>query len=278
VAIAGVIVGVLGPAAFVAGATLSRAPARPGVALPASTASVGDSITRAFDVGWSSAVADRPEDSWSTGTAGALGSQYQRILTAEPAAGVRAYNDARVGASMAALDGQLAAAAAQHAQYVTVLMGANDVCTPSATTMTPTALFTAEFTTALRDFTAADPGAHVFVSSIPDIYRLWTTFHSNVRARLTWALFGICRSMLAPGTTDAERQQVAAREQADNAALATVCQTRFAARCRWDNYVTYNADFPATWVSTVDYFHPNVAGQRALAAITWAAGYWPSAP
>jgi hypothetical protein len=28
----------------------------------------------------------------------------------------------------------------------------------------------------------------------------------------------------------------------------------------------------------VDYFHPSLSGQRALAAVTWAVGYWPATP
>ena len=30
----------------------------------------------------------------------------------------------------------------------------------------------------------------------------------------------------------------------------------------------------STEVSKIDYFHPNVAGQADLAAVTWAASYW----
>jgi lysophospholipase L1-like esterase len=241
-------------------------------------ASAGDSITRAFDAGWWRPLSDSPQDSWSTGAANAVDSQYAKVLRAQPAVFGHAYNDARTGATMAALDGQLATAAAQHVQYVTVLMGANDICTSSAATMTATSTFASEFRAALRDFTAADPGAHVFVSSIPNLYQLWSTLHSNVLARLTWSAFDICPSMLGAGRSEAQRQQVKAQEAEDNAALAIVCTTTFAATCRWDNYATYNVDFPARWVSTVDYFHLNAAGERALAATTWAAGYWPSSP
>jgi lysophospholipase L1-like esterase len=263
------------PLALVVGPSSDAIAARPRVALPTSMASAGDSITGAFDAGWC-CLLSTPRNSWSTGTAKAVGSQYQRLLAAEPRISGHVYNLARVGAKMADLDSQLAAAARLHAQYVTVLIGANDLCTRSVESMTPTSTFTTQFTTALRHFKTADPGAHVFVSSIPDIYRLWSTFHSNARARLTWRLFSICPSMLGPHSTEAQRRQVEAQESADNAALATACTTRFATICRWDNYATFHVHFGTRSVSAVDFFHPSIAGQKALAATTWAAGYWPS--
>ena len=271
----GLLVGVVAPALLVAAPTAVAT--TPPVALPTSMASTGDSITRAFDIGWCCLLSDSPQDSWSTGTASAVTSQYQRVLAAQPAVAGNEYNDAKTGAKMADLNGQLQAAAAQHVQYVTVLMGANDVCTSSVATMTPTATFKSEFTTALSNFLVADPGAHVFVSSIPNIYQLWSTLHTNFLARTTWATFGICQSMLASSNTSTQRSQVAAQEAADNAALASVCAT-YSGSCLWDNYATYNVNFPASWVSTVDYFHPNVAGQNALASTSWAASYWPTTP
>jgi lysophospholipase L1-like esterase len=171
---------------------------------------------------------------------------------------------------MAALDGQLASAAGQQVDYVTVLMGANDVCTSSVSTMTPTDLFTSRFDTALKDFTAARPGARIFVSSIPNIYQLWSVLHTSGSARFAWAIYGVCKSMLSSNATEAQRQLVLAQEKADNAAMATVCG-RYPA-CTWDGGATFGVRFTASQVSTVDYFHPNVSGQALLASTAWAAG------
>ena len=141
---------------------------------------------------------------------------------ATPAAVVTPSNDSQVGAKMAALEGQMQAAASQGAQYVTVLMGANDLCTPTAASMTPTATFKAQFSQAMSDFIAADPGAHVFVASIPNIFQLWNTMHTNLVAEATWTLARICQSMLGPLDTAAQRQQVVDQELADNAVSASV--------------------------------------------------------
>jgi lysophospholipase L1-like esterase len=271
------VVAVLAAAALVSRAVVGRksggSPAA--VPLPRSMASAGDSITRAFDLDAGHFLRDTPADSWSTGSDPAVGSQYDRLLAPAPAISGHAFNDARSGAQMVALDGQLQAAGAQRVDYLTVLMGANDLCTPTVAAMTPAATFQAQFDQALSGFLAADPGAHVLVASIPDLYRLWQTLQANPAAQLVWGLARICPSMLAGRATAADRQAVVAREQADNAALASVC-ARFR-HCRFDGGAVYRAAFSAADVSSVDYFHPSLAGQAHLAAITWAAGYWPTA-
>lgn len=254
---------------------LGWAPAQPAQAspsLPRVMASTGDSITRAFDVGWCCVLQDAPRYSWSTGTS--VNSHYLRLSRFDPKIVGHAYNDARSGARMNALAGQLSAAASQRADYVTILMGANDVCTSSPATMTPTATFKSQFAAAMTQFTQARPNARVFVSSIPNIYQLWAVLHTNWLATTAWSTFNICQSMLSSSNTETERQQVLAQEMADNAALAEVC-AQFT-QCRWDRNATFNFAFSASDVSTVDYFHPSVQGQSRLAAVTWAAGYWPS--
>jgi lysophospholipase L1-like esterase len=258
-------------------AVTSPAQAATSVPLPNSMASTGDSITRAYDSTSNGCfLSDCPQYSWSTGTAAStsVNSQYQRILAANNTISGHVYNDAKTGAQMAALDGQLAAAAAQAVQYATVLMGANDVCTSSIATMTPTATFEAEFQTALTDFFSADPSAYVFVSSIPNIYQLWNLEHTNSTARFEWQAFKICQSMLSASNTEAQRQAVLSQEEADNSALASVC-AQFT-NCKWDNLATFNYAFKTSDISTIDYFHPSISGQNTLAGITWSASYWPA--
>jgi lysophospholipase L1-like esterase len=250
-------------------ASACAAPAPRGPALPNSMASTGDSITRAYDIDWLHVLSDTPQASWSTGYSG-VSSQYQRLLALNPAIAGRDYNDAKTGAKMADLDGQVMAAKTQGVQYLTVLMGANDLC--SKTGMTPTATFQAQFDRALADFTANNPNAKVFVSSIPNIYQLWSVQRSNPAAQNTWKFFGICQSMLSSTNTEAQRQLVVAQESADNAILQADCAAQPA--CRFDNFATYNFSFPASDVSPVDYFHPNLAGQNDLARVSWGASYW----
>jgi len=243
-------------------------------ALPNSMASTGDSISRAFDATWWGCfLTDCPGYSWSTGTSTTVNSQYNRILAHNPAIRGFNYNDSKTGAKMADLDGQLKTAAAQNVGYVTVLMGANDVC---ASTMTDTGTFQAELAAALADFFAADPNSVMYVSSLPSLRQLYTLLSGNSNAVNTWRTFRICQSYLPPGGTDASRAAGDAQEVAFNNILGSVC-AQYGSHCLYDGGAGYSEfKFSTADVSTVDYFHPSVTGQRDVAAFTWAHSYWPA--
>jgi lysophospholipase L1-like esterase len=259
---AGMIVGPVAPAS---------AAASP--ALPNSMAALGDSITRACDVCCS--YSDHPGQSWSTGGAwyDGISSHYERIKGRNSAITGRAYNNAVTGAKMSAAANQASAAAAQQVAYVTVLLGANDLCTSSPSTMTPTATFKAQFSQAMAILKQQLPRARIFVSSIPDIYQLWKVLHTNRVAKAVWATAHICPSMLGASRTEAEQQQVVARQVAFNQILADTCH-QYGANCRWDGGATYNYKFSASQVSVLDFFHPDLDGQAALARVSWAASWW----
>jgi lysophospholipase L1-like esterase len=242
--------------------------------LPDSIASTGDSITRAFNTGLVP-YTDAPRNSWSTGSRAYVWSHYRRILASNPSIFGRRYNDARSGAEMRELAGQMATVNTQHVDYVTVLMGANDACASSETAMTPVSEFRAQFEEAMATVSAGSPHAIVYVVSIPDIYRLWAILHEDRTARLVWRLTRFCRSLLAnPGSTapedEARRKRVRQRVIAYNEVLGAVCATYV--MCRFDGNAVFNYPFARRHVSRRDYFHPSLEGQRALAEVSWAAG------
>ena len=258
---------------FVA-AVLTAAPAASASpSLPDSIAGIGDSITRAADVCcW---YGDHPAQSWSTGGGAFDGirSHYERIRALNPNIAGHNFNDARSGARMSHAQAQAQTAVTQQARYVTVLMGANDVCTSSPSTMTSVSDFQAQFAATLSVLAAGlPPGSHVFVSSIPNVYRLWQLFRDNLVAQLVWSVAQICQSMLSPTNTEQDRQFVLAREQAFNQVLEDVCSQY--AICRFDDYAAFNYQFSASQVSKLDYFHPSLAGQAALASLTWQRSWW----
>lgn len=246
------------------------------VPLPDSMAAAGDSITQAFDIDLSGLFQSSPQYSWATGTSTAVDSEYQRILAANPAIKGHEYNYAVPGDTMADVDGQVKTAAAKGVQYLTIEAGADDVCASSISQMTPTATFQSEFHKALTDFTAADPDAHIFVASIPNIYEVWEDEHTNILAEIMWNLLPLCNTMLDITTTSAQRQQILAQEQAYNKVLGAVC-AEFT-QCKFDNDAVYDYNFTSADISSVDYFHPSILGQNELASLAWAAGYWPGTP
>lgn len=240
---------------------------------PDSMASVGDSITRAFNTGtlpWK----DAPQNSWSTGTTRTVNSLYFRLKALNPALANHQYNFARSGAKMSDLLGQIAQVNAQQVDYVTILMGANDVCASSEANMTSVQSFHDQFLAALQSLNSQSPNTHIYVVSIPDVHHLWEILKDNSAARSKWNLLSICQSMLANPTSMAQadvdrRARVRQRNIDFNTQLELVC-AQFV-QCRYDDDAAFNTPFVARDVSMHDYFHPSRAGQTKLAATAWSA-------
>ncbi len=254
--------------------------ADPALPLPAVMAAVGDSITQAASSN-GTLGADAPENSWSTGTNSTVDSHYLRLLAL--GASIAGHNNNRSvsGAKVGGLDAQMAGVATLHPDYLTVLIGGNDLCTDTVAQMTSVADFEAQLRTAMTTLTAASPTTYVYVLSIPDVYQLWSLFHTSWWARVVWSVGGICQSLLANPTStqaaDVQRRAAVRQRNLDyNAKLAAVCSTF--THCRFDNNTVFNTQFAKSDVSG-DYFHPSIAGQAKLAAATWTAGYtWSVAP
>jgi hypothetical protein len=251
------------------------APAHAGPALPDSIAAIGDSITRATNA--CCLYGDHPTHSWSSGANpfGPVISHYERLVAIDPGIGTNAFNDARAGATMAEADDQAGVAVSQGADYITILMGANDVCTSSRSAMTGVADFRTQFRAAMDTIAAGLPDSHVFVASIPNVRRLWRLFHDDSIARLVWGGAQICQSMLSESNTEGDRRAVLQREREFNAVLADVCALY--ANCRFDGGAVFDFPFTRDHVSRLDYFHPDLDGQAVLADITWSRSWWPEA-
>ncbi len=255
--------------------TASALPAIAQTALPGSIAAAGDSITRAYNTGL--LYADNPAGSWSTGTSSTVVSHYSRLLSRTSAISGKNLNVARTGAKVADLAGQLATAAAARPGYLTILIGANDACAGSEAGMTSLTDFRTRVASALAAFSTASPESVILLASIPDVYQLWSLFRSTSGARSAWSLFGICQSLLARPTStlqaDVDRRLRVRQRVVDyNTILAAECAR--IARCRWDGGVVFQTVFTKSDITTRDYFHPSVAGQKKLAAATWGASYW----
>ncbi|PVC64171.1 hypothetical protein DBP15_23080 [Streptomyces sp. CS065A] len=235
---------------------------------PGSVAAVGDSITRGFDA--CSALADCPEVSWATGSDRLVRSLAVRLLGEKKAAD-RSWNHAVSGARMAQLPEQMALAAEERPELVTVMMGANDACRESVRLMTPVEDFRASFEASMRQLRAGAPKAQVYVSSVPDLKRLWSTGRLDEGAKTVWSL-GICRSMLAEAddlgpAAVARRDAVRDRVVAYNEVLRDVCAKD--RHCRYDGGAVFGFRFTGAQLSQWDWFHPSRDGQARLAEIAY---------
>ena len=239
---------------------------------PNSMASLGDSITRGFNAcGFYVECTSR---SWSTGSNGSVQSHYLRIRAINPAINGRNHNDARSGAQADDLARQAGLAVGQQVEYVTILIGANDACTSSESTMTPVDTFRAEIDAGLAVARRAGECS-------------WPAFPTSIacgRSDGAAAGFGSCgrssgsasRCSPTPGSdnpADQDRRQRVRQRVIDyNTQLAAACAA-FGPSCDFDDNVVFGYQFTLSEVSPWDYFHPDADGQRALAQATYAAGF-----
>jgi lysophospholipase L1-like esterase len=243
---------------------------------PDSMAAIGDSITQAANADGNNIGASHPEHSWSTGydSGDVILSHYERIRGVNGAIAGRNFNDAVSGARMDDAPGQAQNAVNQGVEYVTFLMGGNDVCTSSKTNMTPVATYESYFRQAMNILTTGLPNAKIYVLSVPDVYQLWKLYHTDWYPRWVWRTFDVCQSMLDESNTEADRQFVRQRNIDFNTVLRNVCAQY--TQCLYDNDGVFNYQFTRADVSKVDYFHPSITGQKNLAEKSWRGGYWPT--
>ncbi|MGW5022878.1 GDSL-type esterase/lipase family protein [Streptomyces cacaoi] len=261
---------------------------------PGSVAAVGDSITRGFDA--CSLLSDCTKVSWATGTDATVESLAARLADGPAGGDAKDSKDSKdgkgeknggdgkdgegdggdgnfatSGAVMADLPAQMRKAARSAPDLVTVMIGANDACRPSVQQMTSVEEFRAGFQEAMRTLRAAQPRTQVYVSSVPDLKRLWEQGRDNPIGRRVWGL-GICQSMLkdpqaVDGAAQQRRQQVQDRVVAYNSVLKQECAKDL--RCRYDNGAVFRYRFTEDELSRWDWFHPNKAGQRSLAELAY---------
>ncbi|NEB15430.1 SGNH/GDSL hydrolase family protein [Streptomyces coelicoflavus] len=237
---------------------------------PESVAAVGDSITRGFDA--CSVLSDCPEVSWATGSSAEVDSLAVRLLGKADAA-EHSWNYAVTGARIADLTGQVTRAAKRKPELVAVMAGANDACRATTSAMTPVADFRAQFEEAMATLREKLPKAQVYVSSIPDLKRLWSQGRTNPLGKQVWKL-GICPSMLGdadsldPAAT-LRRNTVRDRVEDYNEVLREVCAKD--RRCRTDDGAVHAFRFGTDQLSHWDWFHPSVDGQARLAEIAYRA-------
>lgn len=250
--------------------TSRSTPAGPVGDYPSSMAALGDSISVAF--GSCLVPAACPRNSWATGDGTHVDSHYERVTRANPAMRRHARNFAVPSATVAGLAGQAASATGAKAEYVTILIGANDACRPRIEEMTDVATFRTRLGDALGTLRRDLPNTRVLVVSIPNVYRVWEVGRTNRAAVAAWSL-GICPSLLANPNSTAEadvnrRQAFRDRITAYNGQLAAACKA-YGARCRYDGGAVHRVSFGLDLISAQDFFHPNAAGQSALAKASY---------
>ena len=219
----------------------------------ASIAALGASAETGFAT--AGAFDEAPANSWVTGTNRAVRSIYLRLRELNPAIAGHAHNYAEPGTGISELADQ-AAHVPRGTELVTIETGVNDACESRTTP----ADFRAQFERALRVVEARAPRARVVVLSIFDVLAMWDAVKTLPAASHT--------RFLCTSATDRDRPELARMIRNLNRQLASVCARH--PNCRYDGGAVYRLRWRRQDISTVDYFHPSLSGQRNIAAAMWA--------
>jgi lysophospholipase L1-like esterase len=229
------------------------AAASAGRSVPSSIAALGASANTGFAT--AGAFDEAPANSWVTGTNRTVRSIYLRLRELNPAIAGHAYNYAEPGTGISELADQ-AAHVPRGTELITIATGVNDACESRTTP----AAFRAQFDRALRVVEARAPTARVVVLSIFNVLAMWDAVKT-----LPTASSG---RTLCISATDRDRPALERTIKNMNRQLASVCARH--PNCRYDGGAVYRLRWRRQDISTVDYFHPSLSGQRNIAAAMWA--------
>lgn len=196
---------------------------------------------------------------------------------------------AKTGSETDVLWKQAKKAVKKKADYVTILMGQNDVCGDDASEIPTDEEFEANVRAGFDLLHAGlPPGATVYTLAIIDIHRLWEIgdeldSFGIIECNELWELLASdhipCATMLDPDLSEAERLATRERILGFNAILeGLVAEYGAADPQHYWHYTdaSFTLPFEADDVSPFDCFHPSAEGQKKLSEATWTVG--PFAP
>lgn len=234
---------------------------------PRVVGALGDSISAGFNA---KHLGDNRDLSWATGDSPLIRSHLRRLeeYFQTQLVGV---NESIAGSVASNLARQTSRLLPRHPAYVTIDIGANDVCTWTPDGYEPAlAQFEKDVGDTIRRIITAEPDVSITLAPIPNVYQLWDVAVAMPGCQLKWDITGFCSPLLDSSRTEADRQSFIGRWQEANDALARVAAD-FPEHVLFDENAI---DTPFTWehVSPIDCFHPSIAGQNLLAEKTWLYG------
>lgn len=233
---------------------------------------LGDSITAGLNS--VSFLQESKGVSWSTGdeVSATTGSHVARFKKELGVKNLKAVNRALSGGTSEDLADQVDELISERPTYVTLLIGANDVCAWGEAYAQDLAAFKATVGEALDRVLALDSKPRVVVAPVPSLNRLFDLMKDKSSCRAIWNLAGGCSLLLGRDATDADRTAFRGRWQALNSALEELATARASKGVRWVKGVADHA-FTADDVSPHDCFHPSAKGQKVLSDLTWDAAF-----
>lgn len=228
--------------------------------------------------------------SWSTGSddSNIVYSHFERLLEGQP--NLEAYNFAISGARSSALKFQVDALLEMQERegelfdYVTIMMGANDLISPSLEKMTPALEYVANLEDALRRILQKNPKAWILLVGLPDIFSVFESTKDIVVEKI-WKREFTCDEVrkniygnypiFHPEDKKTYRAVKALMQSYREGmlSLADRIQKEFPESRVKAIRELYPQQNPKKAMS-IDCFHPSEWGQAELAELSWGESFW----
>lgn len=224
---------------------------------------IGDSITVACNA---ASVGDNPGLSWSTGTDNRVNSHLKK-LAIWLKSDVQGVNLAKTGARVADLGAQVVTLVNHKPDFVTVEIGANDLCAWKDDYAAKILQFGIELRSNISKLIENNPKVRILLASIPDIYGLWEIGSRRSECQLRWDLLGFCSPLLSSNATTQDRAAFVERWRIVNNTISSVADS-------FPQNVVFNSAVAAARISrehmsSIDCFHPSIQGQNLLSERAW---------
>lgn len=167
--------------------------------------------------------------------------------------------------------------------YVTLLIGANDVCQSDPARMTSVIRYQENVSEVVDAILHAHATTRLLIVAIPDVTQLYGVAAKaklggygpfNMSCKRFWSLVKVCPTLTKP-LPPHQRKLATERLHDYNNVLSEITQSRrqqFGDRIRFsaqvNDYQFHKNDL------AIDCFHPNSRGQNHIADITWADSWW----
>lgn len=207
------------------------------------------------------------ESNWSTGTStrGAVVSHFHKLQEILDQT-VKAVNVAQAGATSNNLDEQVTELIKHNPDYVTLLIGGNDVCSWPVNHEERLKQFTHEIETTIQKLISHNPEVKILLVPVPDMKHLWE-LNANGSCQWLWDLFDICPSLLSSSSSESDRTKFKGRLDDLNKSLEFIA-LMFKDHVRFDADLA-NYKFKQEDISKKDCFHPSLIGQNNISELTW---------
>ncbi len=226
---------------------------------------IGDSITAGFNA---EKFSDNRGYSWSTGDKDEekVDSHYFRVKENNQTKKIVTKNMAFVGAEAKDLLLQTRGLKNIHPNYVTVLIGANDVCHWQEDHAQELKGFKSDVGATIREVIKMKPDVKITLLPIPNFKKLYELGKSH-GCQQRWNLISMCSPLLSQSVTEEKREKFYERWEDANDSLREVAS-------EFDQNVLFIEDlknYAFEWehISPKDCFHPSVEGQNQIAELAW---------